>query len=131
MTEVKLHPMVRKILWSFLSRQFQIPVDQGIHDASLVLDERKPAPLTSLEGYRKVAIHHNKLVDLYNELLLQTPFPSTGVIETELSSIAPTVRLTNAAINLLDEEIDRLDNKLHQARLRVKIQHNNGGASNG
>ena len=124
--------MVRTILWSFVARDnFGIAVDPDIHEASLFLDDddsTQQQSLSFLERYRKVATHHNKLADLHEKLLTWTPFPSTELSSFETDSIKdPVVRLTSTAVRLLETELDRLDIRLRQWRMRWKLEQQNAG----
>jgi hypothetical protein len=135
--ESQLNPHVRKILWAAAARNLDLPVDKDIQRANIILVDNmhhycrgatnnKDASTTriTLAGYQMLARHHNRLVELQEELMYrQLPFPSTEqVVESELSQNHPAIRLTTAACKILGEEMDRIQGILYQARLSLRLQ---------
>jgi hypothetical protein len=135
--ESQLNPHVCKILWAAAARNLDLPVDKDIQRANIILVDNmhhyyrgatnnKDASTTriTLAGYQVLARHHNRLVELHEELVYQQlHFPSTEqVVQSDLSQNHPAVRLTTTACKVLVEEMDRIQGILYQARLSLRLQ---------
>ena len=120
--ENQLHPIVSKALWAEAAQDLGIAVDEEIRTANLLADDADPL---TLAGYQRLARHHNKLVEIHDDLLQQLPFPSVEVSETDYSS-KPVTRLTKAASNALVKEIERIDSILYRTRVTYRIQKSKG-----
>ena len=118
-----MHPSVRPILWSNAARTMNLPVDDDIKDASIILPtQNKDCNPCIFAGYRAMALHHNKLVDLMDELLHHEPHPSIDMYNDQ--SLDPRVRLTTAAVKLLREEAKDLEQSLYRARVELRLRKN-------
>jgi len=73
--------------------------------------------LLTFSGYQKYANHYNRLLTMYEDLLMTMP-PNNS--DEATSSLDPILRLTAQACSVLDDEMDRIDNFLYQVRTTRK-----------
>lgn len=134
--ESKLKPMVREILWTNTHQECNVAVDKKIKSANLNIpltmagrEEKGDSGdnnedgcrmiinLLTFSGYQKYANHYNRLLTMYEDLLMTMP-PNNS--DEATSSLDPILRLTAQACSVLDDEMDRIDNFLYQVRTTRK-----------
>ena len=129
LVEKKLHPMVPVILWSVAASRLSknlLAVDGRIAKACVLLTARdeetlgdiSPTSWGSHPGYRRCIEHYNSLVDIQDELLHHTPFPTVDMSSLGILSLEgdPLVHLTTCACKTLADEMDRIEALLYRAR---------------
>ena len=119
-----LHPTVSNVLWVKVGDELNLPWDDNIRRstvAKLVHRVNRHVPPKTLVDYQNLTRLYNHLVDLYDELWIERPFPSVEAMETELSNKHPIVRLTSTASKLLYEEMNDIEQLLYQARLLMSF----------
>jgi len=123
--ESKLNPMVRGILWSSTRRACHVSVDVEIKRCRILMEEdvreegntSNETNLLSFAGYQKHAKHHNRLLQIQEDLMGYFPIYNS---EEATISMDPIVRLTAHACTVLEDEMDRIDIILYQYRaLRI------------
>jgi hypothetical protein len=117
--EHQLQPIIRNMLWAVASQKAGLAVEKEIHAANLLCDDKEDP--TTLIGYQRYALFHNRLVKMHDELLNSLPFPSVEAFETDLSSRDPVVRLTSAVSKALIQEMERIETLLYQARISRRL----------
>jgi hypothetical protein len=143
--------MVDKVLWSVVARRMlhgddSLPLDRSIQKAEIVLrhDEEEDSLLRDDQsgtitghrhhpGYQRFVKHYNRLVDIQDELLHQTPYPIIVVESSALRSLSesaagdkgdPVVRLTTEACKALTSELDIIEGLLYRARVSHHLGSN-------
>jgi hypothetical protein len=113
-------PMIRNMLWAVASQKAGLAVEKDIRASNLLWCDDKEDP-TTLIGYQKYALFHNRLVKIHDELLHSLPFPAVEAFETDLSSQDPVVRLTSAVSKALIQEMERIEALLYRARISRRL----------
>mmetsp|Transcript_35932 Transcript_35932/g.36371 ORF Transcript_35932/g.36371 Transcript_35932/m.36371 type:complete len:520 (-) Transcript_35932:253-1812(-) len=126
--ESKLKHMVREILWTNAQQECKVAVDKKIKSADLNIrltmvgreEKGDIMNLLTFSGYQKYANHYNRLLTMYEDLLMTMP-PSNS--DEAMISLDPIFRLTAQACSVLDDEMDRIDKFLYQVRTTRKCYY--------
>jgi hypothetical protein len=114
-----LDPMVSSILWTTAIRELNLDVEQAVDDGSfesfpLLANEIGDRSSKSGDA-NKLASRRKSLVKARDQLLNQPPFPSAELLDPALSS-DPIIHLTTGAVLCLRREIERIDDRVQDAR---------------
>jgi len=71
-------------------------------------------------GYQKYANHYNRLLTMYEDLLMTMP-PNNS--DEAMIPLDPILRLTAQACSVLDDEMDHIDKFLYQVRTTRKCYY--------
>lgn len=123
--------MVGYILWSTTSTLLDgVQIDEDIQNAKILLLEEEKVLCDSiltndevaLNSYKRLVEHYNRLVDLLDGLIHQTPYPVV-CLETSKSLPArdPVVQVTTNACIALNTELDRIEQLLYRARTTHRL----------
>ena len=139
-TSNQLHAMVDKVLWTVAALRTlndgSLPIDRDIQEAQIVLpdDEEEPLWRRQCHGskstwrshpiYQRFAKHYNRLVDIQDELLHQTPYPAIQILPNDNAKSDPIVHLTTEACKALSTELDAIESLLYRARVTYRLQVN-------
>jgi hypothetical protein len=114
-----LNPTVSSILWTTAIRELNLDVEQAVDDGSF----KSFRLLANCIGDRssksgdadKLASRRKSLVKARDQLLNQRPFPSAELLDPALAG-DPIIHLTAGAVLCLRREIERIDERVQEAR---------------
>jgi hypothetical protein len=112
----QLDPVVPHILWTAAVKELQLNVEAAEGENVVDFDLEGPRvelyPQEHLQ-YETLSKHRNKLLKQLDKLLYAPPLTPA---DPTLEETGPFIRLTNAAIRILQTEIHRIDDRLSTAR---------------
>jgi hypothetical protein len=114
-----LDPMVSNILWTTAIRELNLDVEQAVDDGSFesfpLLASRIGDRSSKSGDANKLASRRKSLVKARDQLLNQLPFPSAELLDPALAG-DPIIHLTAGAVLCLRREIERIDDRVQEAR---------------
>jgi hypothetical protein len=114
-----LDPMVSNILWTTAIRELDLDVEQAMGDGSFesfpLLARRIGDRFSESVGAKELASRRKSLIKARDRLLNQRPFPSAELLDPALAG-DPIIHLTVGAVQCLQREIERIDDRVQEAR---------------
>jgi hypothetical protein len=114
-----LDPLVSNILWTTAMRELNLDVEYAVNDRSF---DSSPLPASRIGDHssksgntNELASRRQSLVKRRDLLLNQSPFPSAELLDPALAG-DPIIHLTAGAVQCLRREIERIDDRVQEAR---------------
>jgi len=120
--ESKVHPKAREILWTNAERADLLSLDGERSNPSLLIETKEiedskviETKLLSFTDYKRHSIYHNQLLRIHDDLAVSIQNDKSDV--EAFARDDAVAQLTANACTVIEIELDRVDDLLHQDRI--------------